>query len=107
MVTKPKTIVIDRDSELSRILKEADDGPLLLDSLGVRYRVERVERPNIIAPKTTDDIWVGYDPVALGEALAEAAGSWADVDTEALKEEIYRSRELRRANLTKGPDDGC
>lgn len=93
MVAKLKTIVIVPDSEVGRLLKDADDGPLLLESSGTRYRLERIERPFIVTPSTPDEIWVDYDPVALSKALEESAGSWADVDVDELLEELYGSRE--------------
>lgn len=39
------------------------------------------------------DSWGGYDANAVGEALRETAGSWADIDPDALVAKIYRARE--------------
>lgn len=89
MVTKPKTIVIDPDSELGRLLMEADAGPLLLERSGVLYRVERVR---IIEASTIEDLRAGYDPEALRAAVEATAGSWADIDGDKLKQYIHRSR---------------
>ena len=40
-----------------------------------------------------EDIWVGYDPEKVIEALAKTAGSWSDIDADALVASIYRARE--------------
>ncbi|MBI4318448.1 MAG: hypothetical protein HY675_08160 [Chloroflexi bacterium] len=36
--------------------------------------------------------WTGYDPEAALAGIRAAAGSWKDLDTEALKKHIYRAR---------------
>jgi hypothetical protein len=43
--------------------------------------------------KETDNIWVGYDPQKVREAIALTAGSWADLDTDELVDELHRARE--------------
>jgi len=40
-----------------------------------------------------ENIWAGYDPNAVDEALRETAGSWADIDPDALIAAICRARE--------------
>ena len=35
----------------------------------------------------------GYDPELVREAIAATTGSWADLDIEAVVEEVYRARE--------------
>ena len=35
----------------------------------------------------------GYDPELVREAIAATTGSWADLDIEAIVEEVYRARE--------------
>jgi hypothetical protein len=101
MVTKPKTIIIDPDSELGRLLKDADVGPLLLESAGMRYRLERVGIEQGPETRTLDNLWDDYDPDAVRAAILAAAGTWADVDTEDLKEYLYR----RRAEGTRPRED--
>ena len=93
MAAKTKSLDVAPGSELDQLLDSVDVGPVLLNRAGRQYRVERVERLNVIEPQAPDDIWIGYDPEALGKAILEAAGSWSDVDTEAFKDEIYRDRE--------------
>ena len=43
--------------------------------------------------KERNDIWKGYDPEKVRKALHETAGSWADIDADALIADIYRWRE--------------
>lgn len=43
--------------------------------------------------KERDDIWKGYDPAKVAEVLAKTAGSWADLDADALIADLYRARE--------------
>ncbi len=69
-----------------------------------RIRIRREDLQRVIRPverreRATGkhvearDIWAGYDPEAVKEAIAKTAGSWADLDTEAIVADIYRSRE--------------
>jgi len=60
-----------------------------------REDVRKALRPVIHGPEDrwVDDMWVDYDPVAAKEALRQAAGILAGVDTTALKKEIRESRE--------------
>ncbi len=72
-------------SELARLLEEVRGDILLLEKDGELYRLMREEKK--------EDIWAGYDPEKVRKALAETAGSWADIDTDALIADIYRARE--------------
>lgn len=45
------------------------------------------------AEKEPEDPWAGYDPEKVRDAVAKAAGSWADIDTDELTAEIYRARD--------------
>jgi excisionase family DNA binding protein len=38
-------------------------------------------------------LFKGYDPERVREALREHGGSWSDLDTDAILEELYRARE--------------
>jgi hypothetical protein len=48
-------------------------------------------------------IWAGYDAAAVREAIAEAAGRWADLDADAIVAERARAREegARAANRAR------
>jgi hypothetical protein len=48
---------------------------------------------NIVVAESAEDLWAGYDPEALRAAVEATAGSWADVDCDALIREIYEARE--------------
>lgn len=82
MAHEPDTIHIADDSELARLLEYVDTTPLRLEKNGVVYRVTR-----------EDDRWAGYDPQKVRAAVRATAGSWADLDTDALIEQLYRARD--------------
>jgi len=78
-----KIIEVEPDSELARLLDEADKGEIQLLRDGMSYRLAR----------EAGDIWAGYDPEKARAGMRAAAGAWKDIDAEALKEYIYRARE--------------
>lgn len=82
MAHEPDTIHITHDSELAGLLERVGAAPLRLEKNGVVYRVTR-----------EDDRWAGYDPEKVRAAVKATAGSWADVDTDALIEDLYQARE--------------
>ena len=86
MAVEPKRIRIAADSELGRLLERATLAPLVFESNGDLYRINRVEREH-------EDIWAGYDPKKVREVIKQTAGAWADLDAEALIERVYRARE--------------
>lgn len=66
------------------------------DPLGFREEAELIVTAEEVEARRADapeDIWVGYDPNAVDEVLRETAGSWADIDPDALVAAIYRARE--------------
>ncbi len=96
MIHTPKTIHVEPGSELDRLLHELDDAPVELEQHGVRYRLIRLAETSIDRPlqlADEQDIWAGYDPENVRASMHAAAGSWHDVDTEALKADLYRARE--------------
>ena len=77
------------DSELARLLDEADQQPVDVEKNGVHYCVMRVsERVNL-----TDDPWTNYDPESVRAALRASAGAFKDIDTHTLKKEIWEAHE--------------
>lgn len=83
MADTVRTIQVPPDSDLARLLDEAQGTPLRLEKDGVTYRLSRED----------DDIWANYDPEAVHEALRTAAGTLTPEDGEELKVYIYRARE--------------
>ena len=69
-----------------------------------RDDVKKALRPVLYDPddRLVGDMWVGYDPVAAKEALREAAGILAGVDTAALKKEIRESRDQKSRGRRAG-----
>ncbi len=86
LANKPNIIRVAAGSELARLLAKADAGPLLLEKDGDLYRLDRVATE-------PENIWEGYDPERVREAIAATAGSWADLDADRLIADLYRARE--------------
>lgn len=66
------------------------------EPVGFREEAELIVTAEEVEARRGDaleDIWAGYDPNAVEEAIRETAGSWADVDPDALVAAIYRARE--------------
>ena len=84
MTADEKALDVTPGSELERLLEAADDGPVTFDRAGIRYRVTRDAAGDIVA---------GYDPERFRTVLDEVAGSWSDLDTDTIIEQVYRWRE--------------
>ncbi len=93
MAKHMKPIKAASESELVALLNEADMGkPVLLERHGVVYQLRKVDDPESIR----------YEPdaEAVRRMLDEVAGSWADLDTDQMVDDIYRWREAG----TRPPD---
>lgn len=90
MALRKKTITVSTHGEIARLLDEADSGPLMLEKDGVLYRLDRESSADLPS----------YDAAATLAGIRAAAGSWGDLDTEALKADLYRARE----EGTRSPD---
>jgi hypothetical protein len=86
MAKEAKRIRITDSTTLGEVLGEAATTPLLLEKDGDLYRLDRVQ-------SQPDDVFAGYDPQVARAGMRAAAGSWSDIDAEALKAHIYRARE--------------
>ncbi|HEY7060729.1 MAG TPA: hypothetical protein VII06_04565 [Chloroflexota bacterium] len=84
MAAEPQTIKVTGDVRVADLLEQADKAPLVLENNGVRYRLSREDQE--------EDIWAGYDPEKARAALDETIGSWADLDVDAIIENVYRWR---------------
>ena len=88
-----ETIEIVATPEQSRRIADARASgkhPILVHN-GIRYRLDPAESQT--AAPAERDIWAGYDPQKVHDALDAAAGSWSDVDAEKLIADIYRWRD--------------
>lgn len=84
MTTMTEAVKVAPGSELDRLLAAANGATIILVRDGRRYR---------LAPEDAKpDIWAGYDPERVRQALAETAGALKGVDAEALKAEIRALR---------------
>lgn len=82
MAIEPLTIEVESESELARVIKQADTRPLVLEHDGVRYRV--VREPAVMRS--------GHDPQRLREALRKSAGALAGVDVDKLLRDLREQR---------------
>lgn len=71
------------DTELDRLLAQADRNPVVIERHGARYRVMR----------EADDIWAGYDPDAVLAGMDAAVGSIPVEEAERFKKVLYEGRE--------------
>jgi hypothetical protein len=82
MTTTPKTITVDPDGEVARVLAQAIDAPILIDTRGARFRVVR----------EGDDPFANYDPERAKAALDQVFGTLKGVDVEKLLTELEEQR---------------
>ncbi len=79
------TIEVPPGSQLAEALDEGR--PVVLVKDGVRYWVDRED-----TAEPTEDLWANYDPERVLQVLDETAGSWHQIDSEALITEIHEQR---------------
>lgn len=97
--TALKTIRVNTDSELARFVKEASatGEPVVIDTGDAEYAVRVQHRASAsrsgAGEGDKESTWADYDPEAALRNVDEVAGSWSDVDADALIANIYRWRE--------------
>lgn len=86
---EPIIIHVDPDSDIARHLESSGNRPVVIEHNGVRFEVtrERTRLDVVDHPRTT------HNPERTRASMRAAAGSWGDIDAEAMKEHIYRGRE--------------
>ena len=84
MAAETKVINVAPESELGRFLEEIGEAPVVLEKDGERY---------VLAREDAHDIWAGYDPEKVRQALLQSAGALADIDRESLLSDIHAARE--------------
>lgn len=83
MAYNQKTVRINDDDEIARLLEEADAHPVRLENDGVTYRLSR-----------EDETVIGtYDPAAVRDAVRAASGTLTSKEGEELKAYLYRARQ--------------
>jgi hypothetical protein len=65
-------------------LRATDEVPPRSEADGLHPRPDALD---------ANDIWAGYDPQKVVEAIERSAGTWSDLDTDAMLERIYRARQ--------------
>jgi hypothetical protein len=73
---------VQPDSEVDKLLDQADEAPLLIERSGVRYRVTR----------EIDDPSAYYDPERALESLQKSFAMLYGIDVGALKAELREQR---------------
>lgn len=87
MAKEPLTITVNPASELARALAAAD-APVVLDSDGVRYTVER------------EDVFVRYEVQTVLDGLRQSRGALKGVDAAVLLADLAAQRSQ---DPTRGP----
>lgn len=86
----------------STIWRWIKSGKLLAYRVGERsIRIKQVDLDDVISPVNSseepgeepEDLFADYDPEAVRAAIAETAGSWSDLDGDALIADLYAARE--------------
>ncbi|GEM_PF-3010317 len=90
-----KRIPITPETELAKVLSEADAAPVLLEKDGTLYSLNRVEKAQ------EEDIFAAYNAQAALAGIRAAAGSWSDIDPEAFKAYIHRARKEGTSPATR------
>ncbi len=93
MATKPNAVRVTAETDLGRLLDEAEREPVLLERDGVVFRLswETFAYAKEPDPERAERVRA---------ALDASVGSWADLDIDAVIESLY---EARRAG-TRPPD---
>jgi hypothetical protein len=77
-------IKVTPDSELRKLVDEARRHPVLLEKDGAVYS----RTPHSSDP---DDLWAGYDPEKVKQAIRTYAGSWKDYDPQKVRQGLQQS----------------
>ena len=84
MAKEPMKIHVEPGSELAELLARAGAMPVLLETEGAIYRLDRMPKEaKLPTPEEVSRSRAG---------ILKAAGSWKDIDTEKLKAYVYRRR---------------
>lgn len=91
MHTEPRKYRVTPESELSRLLSNANREPVILENGNMRFRV---------VPEA-EDTWAGYDPDAVIAGMDAAAGSITPEEAERMKQLVYDAREAGTRPITR------
>ena len=84
MAKEPTTIHVEPGSELAALLARAGAMPVLLETEGAIYRLDRMPKEATLpTPEEVSRSRAG---------IVKAAGSWKDIDTEKFKAYVSRRR---------------
>lgn len=74
-------------------IKKQDLDTVIAPALTRKVSIDKERTGSSGEGGTLDDLWAGYDPAKVRKAIAKTAGSWADLDADALIAQVYRARE--------------
>ena len=98
MRVKAREVYVPAGSELAKLIDESEETPVVLVKDGIRYRLERVSRED---PEDSDDrSGEATDDEAI---LSRFVGAWADVDADALIDELRRARDEGSRPIDQAP----
>ena len=83
MVAEPKVIPVDPDSDLAKLVDQAENESVVLERNGRRFRIVRED---------AFDPFANYDPERVLAAFEHAAGVFDGMDVEWLKAELRAQR---------------
>lgn len=89
---------VDPESNLARLLDEADEHAIVLVRGNKRYRLER---DHAVLPALPDQ----PGAARVHAVLDAVAGSWASIDADALLDDIYEARSNDVDQSSPGADD--
>lgn len=81
MADAAKTIQVDDDTSLAHVLAEADGAPVRLTKDNATYWVTREEEDTSRRAE------------AIAGAIDATRGSWSDLDTDAIIDDLYKARD--------------
>ena len=82
MTTPVKTITVEPDGEVARVLEQATEMPIVIETRGARFRVVR----------EGEDPFANYDPERARAAAERAFGTLKGVDVDELLAELKEQR---------------
>ncbi|HQZ91387.1 MAG TPA: hypothetical protein PLR44_15135 [Thermomicrobiales bacterium] len=95
------TIRAAKDSVIAKVLRDAHaSGAPLRIEVGTARVI--VTRKSLHVVGDEDDIWADYDPERAMAGIEAAAGSWSDVDTDALRGDLREQLGQNSADRSSG-----
>lgn len=82
MITRQRIVSIQPESDTAKLLEQASETPLIVESGGRRFRITQ----------DPADPFADYDPSRARQAIEEGFGALVGVDIEQLKADLWEQR---------------